>query len=342
MTARTVLLGLAMLLCVRGGAAAQGFEAVGMRALGMGGAFVAVADDASATYWNPAGLVTGPVFTLVAEHGRGDADRFVPPVVSVSPTQTLPLAARAQSGTLVALGTWPLGATFYRLSQRSAAAIPVGPASRATLTDLTRLTTTHYGVNVLQTIVDGLHVGATLKYVYGTAGDAARFPEPVTGDLLAAAGDIDTRGSHRFDVDAGVMLDLPRVKLGLTARNLTRPAFDTPTEGVRLRLDRQVRAGVAVRAADGLTVSLDSDVTTVRDPLGDWRSLAAGAEQRLWQDRAAIRGGVRISTKGEARPTITTGGSVALRSGIFADGYVGIGLDEAAPDTFGVGLRVSF
>ncbi len=30
---------------------------VGARALAMGGAFVAVADDASATYWNPAGLV---------------------------------------------------------------------------------------------------------------------------------------------------------------------------------------------------------------------------------------------------------------------------------------------
>ncbi len=34
-------------------ASAQGFEAVGTRALGMGGAFVAVADDASAVYWNP-------------------------------------------------------------------------------------------------------------------------------------------------------------------------------------------------------------------------------------------------------------------------------------------------
>ncbi|MCC6442883.1 MAG: hypothetical protein IT210_05425 [Armatimonadetes bacterium] len=30
---------------------------VGVRALGMGGAFVSVADDASAVYWNPAGLV---------------------------------------------------------------------------------------------------------------------------------------------------------------------------------------------------------------------------------------------------------------------------------------------
>ena len=53
-------------------AAGQGVEAVGMRALGMGGAFVAVADDASATYWNPAGLVTGSVFSAVAEVAAGD------------------------------------------------------------------------------------------------------------------------------------------------------------------------------------------------------------------------------------------------------------------------------
>ncbi len=37
---------------------------MGARALGMGGAFVAVADDSSATYWNPAGLA-------LLEHGEG-------------------------------------------------------------------------------------------------------------------------------------------------------------------------------------------------------------------------------------------------------------------------------
>src|SRR5687768_972860 len=35
------------------------FEVVGSRALGMGGAFVAVANDSSAVFWNPAGLASG-------------------------------------------------------------------------------------------------------------------------------------------------------------------------------------------------------------------------------------------------------------------------------------------
>ena len=51
---------------------AQVFEAVGARALGMGGAFVAVADDATAIYWNPAGLIN-VVSSAVLD---GAADRY--------------------------------------------------------------------------------------------------------------------------------------------------------------------------------------------------------------------------------------------------------------------------
>lgn len=53
-------------------AEAQLYESVGIRAQGLGGAFVAVADDATATYWNPAGIAGGPYFDLLAEYGRPD------------------------------------------------------------------------------------------------------------------------------------------------------------------------------------------------------------------------------------------------------------------------------
>ena len=51
-------------------ATAQLYESVGIRAQGMGGAFVAVADDATATWWNPAGLATGPFFDALVEYDR--------------------------------------------------------------------------------------------------------------------------------------------------------------------------------------------------------------------------------------------------------------------------------
>ena len=318
-------------------AAAQGVEAVGMRALGMGGAFVAVADDATATYWNPAGLVTGSVVSAVAEVSRGEVEGA--PIGSPSPTS---FGFSEQGNTLVALGTWPVGMTFYRLSDSTAWV--TGPGTEAqnvvSAAALQRLTTTHVGLNLLHSLAQGLHVGATVKYVHGSAGRDVRLPAP--GDSLDAARDLDTRGSNRFDMDAGVMVDLRKVKVGLTGRNLFEPEFGTGREGMRLQLPRQVRAGVALRAADALTVSLDADLTRSPDVAGDLRSLAAGVEQRLWQDRAAVRGGVRISTTGETRPVVTTGGSIALKSGIYADGYVAIGLDKSAHDGFGLGVRIAF
>jgi hypothetical protein len=45
---------------------------VGARAIGMGGAFVAVADDATAPYWNPAGMVYLPYREVLPQH----AERF--------------------------------------------------------------------------------------------------------------------------------------------------------------------------------------------------------------------------------------------------------------------------
>ena len=51
-------------------AQAQPVDSVGVRAQGMGGAFTAVADDATATWWNPAGLVSGAMLNVSLEYGR--------------------------------------------------------------------------------------------------------------------------------------------------------------------------------------------------------------------------------------------------------------------------------
>src|SRR4029453_2854832 len=70
-------------------AAAQTFGGIGVRAEGMGGAFVAVADDASAVYWNPAGIATGSTFDFQIsrvdrEIGSGFLVAATLPVVGLS------------------------------------------------------------------------------------------------------------------------------------------------------------------------------------------------------------------------------------------------------------------
>jgi hypothetical protein len=82
---RTALLALGLVL-IAGVAQAQIFEKVGTfsaqflkigptaRAAGMGNGFIAVADDASATYWNPGGLVDVPRTALHLNHVEWPAD----------------------------------------------------------------------------------------------------------------------------------------------------------------------------------------------------------------------------------------------------------------------------
>src|SRR3954454_20833533 len=65
-----VACGATLVLALAQPAAAQLYESVGTRAKGMGGAFVAVADDATATWWNPAGIVTGAALSALYERGK--------------------------------------------------------------------------------------------------------------------------------------------------------------------------------------------------------------------------------------------------------------------------------
>ena len=93
-----VLLG--VLACATA-ARAQPFEAVGTRAPGMGGAFVAVADDATAAYWNPAGFAIGNMFSVVVDRGQSKSDPSVP------------AGARKESGFLFAMGMPAVGVSYY-------------------------------------------------------------------------------------------------------------------------------------------------------------------------------------------------------------------------------------
>src|SRR5215217_6535279 len=96
-------IGFILLAASGSGAAAQTFDAVGSRAAGMGGAFVAVADDATAAYWNPAGFASGSFFSLVVDRNTAKAGT----------TGNGPAGKR--SGLIVAIGAPALGLSYYRL-----------------------------------------------------------------------------------------------------------------------------------------------------------------------------------------------------------------------------------
>lgn len=95
--------GLLLSLALAGSASGQGLDGVGTRPAALA-AFVAVADDASAVVWNPAGLVSGPIINLNIALGRStDTPDEAPGAGS---------PANRFHSTLVAIGAPPLGLAY--------------------------------------------------------------------------------------------------------------------------------------------------------------------------------------------------------------------------------------
>jgi hypothetical protein len=287
---------------------AQVTETVGGRASGMGGAFVAVASDSSATWWNPAGLASGPFLDLAL--GRA--------------TVATPEVWRYRTSWF-ALGTPPLGVSYYRFRLTDiqpfdpTAAPPPGREDRGAGVAVRSLAASQLGVTLVQTIISGVHTGATLKYLRAT-------PE---------GGETD----QRFDLDLGVLATAGAVRVGARVRNVTEPTIGTA------RLERQTRVGLAIdaEAAGGapLTVAIDVDVDAYATASGRRRMVAFGAEHWLGDRRLGLRGGGRINRAGARDRSATAGASVAIRAGMYVDGHV-VGGGAADERGWGVAARVSF
>ena len=318
-------------------ALAQAIESVGTRALGMGGAFVAVANDSTATWWNPAGIAAGPFLDLGGGYSRGAASGKLP--------------ARRDTASWFTASTLPFGFSYYRL--RLTAVEPSDPTDGGAGdrqdggagAPVRSLGLTQVGVTLVHTLFSGVHAGTTVRYVRGSVytgrGDAGLEAADVLdiGDDLTA-GDADST----FDLDIGVHATVGAVSVGATVRNAAEPEF-ADLNGEALTLPRQVRVGAAF---DGdrigtvpLTVALDADLGTYATGTGDRRVVAVGAERWFASRRWAIRGGARFNTVGAEERAATAGVSVALRSGLYLDGYAAAGGD-AGEQGWGVTGRVSF
>jgi hypothetical protein len=106
-----------------------------------------------------------------------------------------------------------------------------------------------------------------------------------------------------------------------------------------------VRVGVAYEAANvvkvPLTLSVDADLLTYGTTSGDRQVVAFGGEGWTTGRRVGIRAGARFNLVGAQERVVTTGASVAIRSGLYVDGHVAYGgaRDEGG---WGVAARASF
>jgi hypothetical protein len=283
---------------------AQTFGGAGTRAEGMGGAFVAIADDASAVYWNPAGIATGATFDL--QISGGDSSFFIGAALPV------------------------LGASYYRTRQLTGLPTVSGSPDRQTKgsgeVQVRLLRTANFGATVVQTIAPGLVIGTTARIIRGGIDG---FETRTTVDLDAGA--MVSAGNLRFGLTARNLRE-PEFETEDGMVRLKRQF----RVGAALA-PRALPAGVH----GPFSLAFDADLTTTEDIRGDRRSAAAGAEYWLAQGLLGVRAGARWSTLGDSNPAYSGGLTVRLPRSIHVEGQVTDG-SHFDGDKWTVGARITF
>jgi hypothetical protein len=283
---------------------AQRFDDIGVRAQGMAGAFVAVADDASATWWNPAGLATGLS------------------VVDLS------LGVTEGGGRAVALAFPSLGLSYYRLNisqiqppasigspgsgrQDNGAAGSGLPSGEAGLSQ--------FGATVGQSITQYLVVATTVK-------------------IVSAQSDTEA------DLDVGAMAAFGDVRLGLSVRDLRNPTFGSGTGMFELdRRARAGAAYLAAGfgALDRVVFAVDADLNSARVGGLEEQDVAGGVETWWLGRRLSVRAGGGANTASGGGSFGAFGVSVVPYPRLNIDGALTRGASSTR-DRWSLGLRVTF
>src|SRR5262245_46118952 len=201
---------------------AQIVEGVGNRALGMAGAYTAVAADSTATWWNPAGLATGPYSDISL--GRS--------IVDLEKTETS--SARRDRLSWFAATLPVVGVSYYRL--RITDIQGFGPTGQPSVNrqdtragvSMRSLAASQFGLTVVQPLLPGVHAGATLKYERGTVRVGTSDGSRSDSDLLDAGEDLEGgNANNQFDLDAGVIAVAGPMRFGAAMRNIRQPDLGT-------------------------------------------------------------------------------------------------------------------
>jgi hypothetical protein len=313
---------------------AQIYETIGTRAQGMGGAFTAVSDDATATWWNPAGIAVTYFSTVIDRSevtepaeapGSGPAWR--------SRTQTYATAFPA------------LGLSYYRLRiseieplLTTADGQPGRQDGGGAGTSLRSLVTHQFGATVGQSVGNHLVIASTMRLVRAGVANGS-----VSSGGFDAADDLDVPLETSGDLDIGALAMAGPVRIGVSVKHVNEPDFGDDAD--RFVMKRQARVGFAwvagqARSPVTLTAAADADLTKTPTIFGDARHVAAGAEVLLRGQQLAVRAGVSANTVGDLTSSTSAGVSIGVSRGLYLDGAATFGSDRSRKG-WAIGLRLT-
>ena len=261
---------------------------VGTRALGMGGAYTAIADDTSAPYWNPAGLANAKKFSLqlpnvqvridskldwqdVADHPPTDDSERIDLLREIgdSTTEVEVSANLAIVTTGFAVSVIPSGIARLDGSGMTygAGGLPTAGSS-ATIMGIGYV---DVGVSMARPLRDGGVIGVTLKSVTSTAYMETMTYTGVDENYTTdEQPDIDDSG---LGIDVGYLKETaPGTTFGVMIRNLLKPGLGDFSP------ERKVNVGVAHLLPKG-DILLAADINS----LFDKPNINLGAEVGLGQ-----------------------------------------------------------
>lgn len=336
------LIFIAILICPTISPAVE-FVIVGPRAVGMGGAGVAVTTDSLATYWNPAGLALSQTIDVRAQASAQGIDRLdildtLEDIDDLNDSDTSPAnQARLQNllndlnssslSSLAALGLyfkgyWGEHAVGINISD-------VGTGGAFTNTPLTAVVSGgeldvvgELQVNVLEArqialsyayafLEKKISFGVTGKIIQGVAN---RRGVDVEDDFNLSDELKNSKKSYEFGLDLGGMIHpVSWFQAGIVGKNLNKPSFKTPRGG-RFKLRPQVRGGVAFIPFSATTISFDADLTKNKTLVPGIRSrvLSLGVEQELFDAVFLRAGALKNVEDAQSRVTPTAGFGIRL------------------------------